>query len=380
MMPSGISNAESDRAIVVGIRDYPHLDPLSSPENDARAFYEWVTTPAEQGGGGIDSASGRARLILSTDFHPPFPLGMEPPTIAQIEPELIALDDLAEQNRSQGQGLQVGRRLYLYFSGHGCAPRFEEAAVLMANATRRRVYHLTGMPIADWFFRAGYFEEIVLLMDCCRERYEKVATYVPPWIDLTLPDVMDRSQRFYGMAAEWSQRARERVMADGQSRGVFTMALLAGLRGAAFDPETRFTDPATNRAMARVTAASLKRFLYNFMKDFLSDADRDDPQVAKLPDIPHPRDPNADMTFSTVQVPVYPVTLRLPREAMGRMLRITILHEDREEVIVERPVDAPEIVVPLSRDNYLAQLFGFGFAKSFSVRPVAEGVANVITL
>src|SRR5262249_3248208 len=160
-------------------------------------------------------------------------------------------------------GQRVGRRLYLYFSGHGCAPRFEEAAVLMANATRRRVYHLTGMPCADWFYRSGYFEEVVLLMDCCRGRYEKGGTYIPPWVDLTRPEVVDRSQRFYGLAAEWSRLARERVLPGGESRSVFTMALLAGLRGAAYDPATQFTDPATGKRMARVTAASLKNYLYN---------------------------------------------------------------------------------------------------------------------
>jgi hypothetical protein len=380
MMPSGISNADSDRAIVVGIKDYPYLDPLSSSENDARAFFRWVTTPAEEGGGGIDRDSGRARLILSTDFHPPFRLGMEPPTIAEIEAELIALDEVAKQNQENGRGLRVGRRLYLYFSGHGCAPRFEEAAILMANATRRRVYHLTGMPCADWFFRAGFFEEIVLLMDCCRERYEKVATYVPPWVDLMLPDVMDRTQRFYGMAAEWSRIARERVFANGECMGVFTMALLAGLRGAAIDPATQFTDPATNRTMARVTAVSLRNFLYVYMQDFLSDADRSNPLVAKQPDIPHPRDPNADMVFSTVQVPVYPVTLRLPPEALGRMLRISLWHDDGEEVITERPVDVLELVLSLARNHYLAQLSGLGYAKPFSVRPIAGGGANVVSL
>jgi hypothetical protein len=373
--------SDSDRAIVVGISRYPYLERLNSPENDARAFYDWVTAPAGQGGGGIDPRSGRARLILSSDFAEPFTPGMEPPTIAEVEAELIRLDLAAEENKQKGLGQRVGRRLYLYFSGHGCAPRFEEAAFLMANATRRRVYHLTGMPCADWFYRSGYFEEVVLLMDCCRERYEKVGTYVPPWVDLTLPEVVDQSQRFYGLAAEWSRLARERVLPSGESRSVFTMALLAGLRGAAYDPATPFTDPATNRRMARVTAASLKNYLYNYMKDFLSEADRADPLVAKRPDIPHPRDPNADMALSTVEVPVYPVTLRLPAEANGRTLRVVELREDMSEVVVlERPVTDSEVVVPLPRNNYLAQLSGLGFARPFPVRPVTAEGANVIIL
>jgi hypothetical protein len=374
-------NTDTDHAIVVGIAKYPYLEPLNSPENDARAFHAWVIRPANMGGGGIDPASGRARLILSSDFKGPFQAGMEPPTVAQVEAELIALDNAAAQNNAAGRGLRVGRRLYLYFSGHGCAPRFEEAAVLMANATRRRVYHLTGMPVADWFFRSGYFTEVVLLMDCCRERYEKVATYVPPWVDLTLPEVVDQSQRFYGLAAEWSRLARERVLPSGKSHSVFTMALLAGLEGAAADPATTFFDPATNRPLAHVTAASLKNYLYNYMQDFLSEADRADPLVAKQPDIPHPRDPNADMVLSTAQVPVYPFTFRLQPEAIGRQLRVTQLHQDMsEKEVLLCQVTKLEIVVPLPRNNYLAQVAGLGFAKPIQVRPVAVGGANVISL
>ena len=383
-MPPNIGTADTDHAIVVGIQKYPHLDGLNSPENDARSFHEWVTAPADQGGGGIDPQSGRARLILSSNFREPFPLGMEPPTISEIEEELIRLDGLAEANSLEGKGLRVGRRLYLYFSGHGCAPRFEEAAILMANATRRRVYHLTGMPTADWFYRAGYFQEIVLLMDCCREKYEKVFTYVPPWVNLNDPEVVDRSQRFYGLAAGWSRLARERVLANGESRSVFTMALLAGLRGAAYDPATQFLDPATHRAMACVTARSLKNYLYTYMQDFLSEADRSDPLVAKQPDIPHPRDPNADMVFSTVEVPRYPVVLRLPPEAMGRTLRVVELRADQSGVVevvwLERLISNAEVAVPLPRNNYLAQVAGLGFGKPFPVRPIATEGANVITL
>lgn len=379
-MPSE-SSSDTDYAIVVGITRYPYLDPLQSPENDARAFHRWLTTPADGGGAGIDPKSGRVRLVLSSDFAGSFAPGMEPPTVAQVEAELIRLDEIAEANRKAGRGLRVGRRLYLYFSGHGCAPKFEEAAILMANATRRRVYHLTGMPCADWFYRAGYFSEVVLLMDCCRERYEKVVTYVPPWVDLTAPEVVDRSQRFYGLAAAWSQVARERALPSGERRSVFTLALLAGLEGAAYDPTTVHTDPATGRQMARVTARSLKDFLYNHLRDFLPEADRDSPEVSGQPDIPHPRDPNADMVFSTVPVPSYPVTLRLPPAAAGRTLRVVELKEDGTEVVlVERPVTGPEVVVDLPRNNYFAQVSGLGFGKGFPVRPLTAEGANVVSL
>ncbi|HJZ92731.1 MAG TPA: hypothetical protein VKE40_17785 [Gemmataceae bacterium] len=364
-----------DWAIVVGIADYPDLGNLKSPENDARAFHAWVTSPS---GGAVPP--DRARLILSSQFPQPSPPGLRPPTIREVENELIGLRALAEENRRKGQGLQVGRRLYLYFSGHGCAPRFEEAAILMANATRQMVYHLAGVPSADWFFRSGSFSEIVLLMDCCREPYERVHTYVPPWVDLTQPDVMDQSQRFYGLAAPWSRLARERVMPDQTSRGVFTLALLAGLQGAAYDSTTEYTDSVTNKRMAHVTSSSLKNFMYNYLPEFLSPADRNDPQVAKQPDIPHPRDPNSKMVFATVEVDRYPVTIRVPPGTVGN-LRITTLREDgTEEVLEDRPATPPEMKVDLPRNNYSAQVVGVGMSRMFRVKPIKSEGANVVAL
>jgi hypothetical protein len=365
----------TDRAIVVGIADYPDLGNLKSPENDARAFYAWVT---KDSGGGVPL--DRTRLILSSDYPAGFQPGQRPPTIREVENALIELRLEAEANQRKGKGLWVGRRLYLYFSGHGCAPRFEEAAILMANATRQMVYHLAGVPSADWFFRSGCFSEIVLLMDCCREPYERVHTYVPPWVDLTQPDVVDQSQRFYGLAAPWSRLARERVMPDQTSRGVFTLALLAGLEGAAYDSTTECTDPATNRRMAKVTAASLKNFMYNCLPEFLSPADRSDPQVAKQPDIPHPRDPNSRMVFATVEVPRYPVIIRVPPGTVGN-LRITSLREDgTEEEFENRPATPPEMKVSLPRNNYSAQVVGVGVSRMFRVKPVATEGANVVAL
>jgi hypothetical protein len=59
---------------------------------------------------------------------------------------------------AHGDGAVVGRRLYLYFAGHGFAPTDTETALLMANATRTRGgHHIPGRSYAEWFYRAGYF-------------------------------------------------------------------------------------------------------------------------------------------------------------------------------------------------------------------------------
>ena len=251
-MPDVACTAD-DWAIVVGIRRYPELGDLNGPENDARAFHEWVTSPA---GGAV--SKNQAKLLLSSGFPPPVIPRDALPSDREVHALFEMLDDIAVQNQENGKGLQVGRRLYL-FPGHGCAPKFEESAILMANATRRRVYHIPGKPSADWFYRSGYFREIALFMDCCREPYENVVLHLPSWIDLTLPDIVDKSRRFYGFGTKWSRRAREKEFPDnsGTYRGVFTLALLDGLRGAAYDAATAFPNPSTGGSKAFVTAVSL---------------------------------------------------------------------------------------------------------------------------
>ena len=119
----------------------------------------------------------------------------------------------------------------------------------MANATKLIVYHLTGKPTADWFFLRNVFDEIVLIMDCCRERYEKgFASYVPPWVaNSTSTAAIEKGRRFYAHATKWSKKAREKPYPPdgGKVRGMFSVALMDGLKGAAYDPATQRVDPAT---------------------------------------------------------------------------------------------------------------------------------------
>ena len=51
--------ADSDRAIIVGIENYPFIGKLGGPENDAQAFQAWVGSP---GGGAVPLANIRPIL------------------------------------------------------------------------------------------------------------------------------------------------------------------------------------------------------------------------------------------------------------------------------------------------------------------------------
>ncbi len=289
--------AIDDWAIVVGISFYPELPPLDGPENDAVAFNEWLVSPS-----GGDVPADHIAKILSSKFPHADKAAHAEPSSLTVEQAFDDLQDVAENNRLAGKGLTVGRRLYIYLSGHGCAPRFNDSALLTANANRIRVgNHVLGRLYADWFVRSNYFSEAVLFMDCCRENYPQAPPNIPHYIDVNGPDP-DKAKTFYGFGTKWSRLSRERLMDDGKVHGVFTWALLKGLQGHACDINT-----------GQITAASLGNYLYNNMKTFLTAEDIADPEVPKEPDLIYDSNSASGLVFATVPVvPTYPVTVDLP--------------------------------------------------------------------
>lgn len=253
-----------DRAIVVGVQTYPHLSDLGSPENDALAVRDWLVDPT---GGDVPPAN--LQLIVSSQF-----------TTTRLEPKLDAVRDAmdalvnqAEESRRAHSGLRLGRRLYLYFSGHGIAAADRRAALLMANASPLSLgHHLVGRPYAEWFVNAGLFDEVLLLMDCCQEPYPRVAPNPVHYVDRVSPG-WDQRKLFVGCGALWRRSAREKVI-DGTPRGVFTIALLEGLRGGARDPSS-----------GSVTSRSLEEYLYRRMPELLSAEERSDADISQEPEI-----------------------------------------------------------------------------------------------
>jgi hypothetical protein len=341
--------ANDDWAIVVGIRCYPDLGDLNGPENDAKAFHNWLISP---NGGALPQE--HVKLILSSHYNPPFASASEAePTTARVERAFDELDDIAKDNQDKGNGLRVGRRLYLYFAGHGCEPKAEEAVLLMANATKRRAgYHIPGKPYANWFYRAGYFDEVVLLMDCCREKYPSAPLNIPPYIDLTAPDAAERGRRFYGFGTKWGRLSRERAVAEGIVRGVFTTALLAGLEGAACDPN------------GRITAASLGSYLRNGMKTFLAPEDLEDPEVPKEPDLFYAQDAGDTFVLATAPVPTFSVVIHLPAGSAGKT--VEILGPNLQPIVSTTAV-LPVLQMDLARGKYVVQIKEDGPAKVIDV-------------
>jgi hypothetical protein len=238
--------AGNDRAIVVGVARYPSLGDLGGPEADAIDFCTWLS--ASDGGGLPLPPATNVKRILSSDYQATAdPLDAEP-TLSRLENAFDQLHDRGQANEGK-----AGRRLYIYLAGHGFAPDLENAAVLMANAARGRTgYHLAGRPYANWFRQAAYFDEVVLFMDCCRENYPRAPLRLPPYEAIS---ARTPAGYFYGFATEWSRAAREIPWGpERQLRGLFTVALLTGLRGGA-----------GRDASGNITAQTLESLVYNYV-------------------------------------------------------------------------------------------------------------------
>lgn len=283
-----------NKAIVVGIRQYAELPPtLEGPKNDAEMFCDWVIKY-----GGVDKAD--AKLILGDEPPPTAALNAHP-TEEALKYEFDYLEDQARANNGY-----AGDRLYLYLSGHGFGQSLSDASLLMANATMQRTrHHIPGSLWADHFFANGYFREVILFLDCCRERYS-MATLNGPGSPVPVPP--NAARRFYGFAAKYGKLAVERQI-DGATHGVFTAALMDALNGGASEED------------GKITGESLKAYLFENMKSFLSPEDLEDQDVAKEPDL-YCEPPEKEFVIATVPPKKYSVTIPLPvgSEAKVRQL------------------------------------------------------------
>ena len=115
------------RAMVVGVQGYPELPPaLQGPKNDAKKFFEWVTT-----NGGVGPPLGHAKLILATTRPRATALNARP------TPEAHQIRVRSARGRGQQQPRRASRRPAVSVSVRPwLRASLNDAALLMANATQ----------------------------------------------------------------------------------------------------------------------------------------------------------------------------------------------------------------------------------------------------
>jgi hypothetical protein len=247
----------NDYGVVLGITRYPALGDLQGCENDAVAFGEWLASDV---GGGLPAAN---ITVLRSSDHPAAAQSFrERPTLQDVDQAFEPLIELAMQ-----QGGRAGRRLYVFMAGHGLAPDIDDAALFMANADAqiRIANHVPGRPYASWFRMGAVFDEVVLFMDCCRDDYQSVPFRSVPWAAVASREGAD-TRHLFGFATRWSRKSRERPDDTGVVRGLFSRALLAGLKGGAAD------------FAGQISGASLEGFVFSYLQSTLQAEDYQEPR------------------------------------------------------------------------------------------------------
>lgn len=287
----------ADHAILIGIRDYPTLlgdeqaNVLQGPINDVEAVKAWLLDP--RGGGFIDDST--IHVIISA--------GGASPTEVELEQVLSHLMQLAEDSNDKGTGLRVGERLYLFMAGHGFSPERSNACLYTANARPGFNAHVHATGWLNWLQDSAFFDEFVLWMDCCMDRMA-TGPVRDPLLAGPATDVPPRAS-FVAFAAQRPLKAVENpIPADaGKVHGVFTWALLEGLRGAAVDQN------------GRVTGRSLADWVRNAQSALMTDAQRQNSNIALDPEIVQE---DLGLIFVRgIEQLRYRVTLDFPPEANG---------------------------------------------------------------
>ncbi|MCK1654672.1 hypothetical protein IVA88_24965 [Bradyrhizobium sp. 149] len=283
----------ADYALIVGINLYPALTSLQGAENDARDFHDWVISPD---GGGV--ASSNATLLVTSNFAP-FPSAEDAkPAAHQIEDFFTKVDIAANSNNKEGLGLKAGKRIWLFFSGHGFAPTLDRSAVLLANATSSRVHNVAALLWADRLHEGGWFDDVFLFQDACRSHMADV-DLTPPFLRKKVAPLNQVRRRFYAFSAKNRQISKEVPIVGERVQGVFTTTLLQGLKGKARDPHT-----------GALTAAQLKAYLQDNMIKLLPAGDLADDEIAKMPEVVNP-DPFDILPPTAAAVSTFPVSVKI---------------------------------------------------------------------
>jgi Caspase domain len=213
-------NGDTDFALVIGIKHYPHLRQLDAPVRDATAIDEWLRARAGLPKSNIELVVSGAKTE-------------ERPIQKEIDDGLYRILDTAK-NRMLGQPGWRPRRLYVYFAGHGCSRQLEHIALLMADASLDRINRAMDATEYRAALARRLFPEQVYWFDCCRN-YDALVRGRGP--DLTVADSdppVEGLTQVVWYAAGFTEFANERVIKWHEERsGLFTAALLEGLHGAA---------------------------------------------------------------------------------------------------------------------------------------------------
>lgn len=239
-----------DYALVIGLNDYPQYGgakgrSLKGAIRDATSFAHWLRN-LDTGGG---LPGDHVKLITSV--------------VDPLAPDKQRIDDELEKI-VQAARKDGGRRLYVYFSGHGHVngdSNHDVALCLPHWSADRRNAALSSSAYLNYIRKCTPFQEVMLFFDCCRV---KQVAALGQDSELGCPLPVDKQRKvMWAFASEFLKPAfegtgargddgdaQEGVVSDAEEvRGHFTKALLAALGAGAA------------RTQGGVTVRALKSYL-----------------------------------------------------------------------------------------------------------------------
>jgi hypothetical protein len=213
-----------DWAVIAGINNYPAFGNLKGPVNDATEFKKWTLRHGY--------LSADHVIFISSPPEPAGKVSDAKPQLAELSDAFLRLVTTADSDKLH----RLGRRLYIFLSGHGIVPLrnssqadYREAALLMANANRLVLtFHIGARAHAEYFRALGIFDEVILFADCCRDVEDNVAPaplYLPVWKTLR-----PEGRGFYAFPTMLNSKAWEREFGNPATmRGIFSYVVVEAL-------------------------------------------------------------------------------------------------------------------------------------------------------
>lgn len=246
-----------NHAIVIGINDYPGINNLHGPCNDAQLFLKWVTHP---GPGNVGPE--HVHKLLSTDFEPAT-------NVTDAKP---VSDQIAEKFEEvlQGNPIQhVGDRLYVFVAGHGMSDvnRPESAAIIAANGSTKSINlaHIVVTDYVNYFRRIYAFKEIILIMDCCLDATARRPLDMKGFMQGDPHLNSGQVKMFLAKATVWSKKSYEKEF-NGVTRGIFSVAIMEALEKAPGEGD-------------KVTGLAIRNYIDQHFKTIAGDKTLQDPTI-----------------------------------------------------------------------------------------------------
>ena len=224
-------------AVLLAINYYPGLRNLDGPENDIEAFERWLKS---SNGGDVDPAN--IKVIRSSDYRPP---ATDPNDANPTERAFIkVLDSWVRIDRTTWKE-RVGERLYVYMAGHGftAGSSINDPALFSAVAQIGDTAHIAGYRYVSRIANAGFFDEIVLVMDCCQDVLKASQVLDPTW---SPPDrgASGNVKVLQAYGAPRGEAAFESADEEGVKRGFFSRVFISALETALADAQGSVTGTA----------------------------------------------------------------------------------------------------------------------------------------